>query len=49
MQGMIAFLILAASLALSVLIAVLTHGHVLFLFLPLAFGLPLAALFRRRP
>jgi hypothetical protein len=45
---MIALLILAASLALSLAVALLTHGQVLLLFLPLAFGLPLAALFRGR-
>jgi hypothetical protein len=46
---MLALLILAAALALAVAVAVLSHGHVLLVFLPLAFGLPLAALFRRKP
>jgi hypothetical protein len=44
----VALLIVVGSVALSVLIAVATHGHVLFLALPLVFGLPLAGLFRRR-
>ncbi|MDB5479916.1 MAG: hypothetical protein JWO83_969 [Caulobacteraceae bacterium] len=49
-MGVIGFAILIGSLALSVLIAVATHGHVLFFFLPLIFGLPIAGLFsRRRP
>jgi hypothetical protein len=46
---MIALLILAASLALSLVVAIATGGHLLLFFLPLAFGLPLAALFRRKP
>jgi len=49
-MGVIAVAILIGSLALSALIAVATHGHVLFIALPLLFGLPLAGLFgRRRP
>jgi len=43
-----ALVIVLGSVALSALIAVATHGHVLFLALPLVFGLPLAGLFRRR-
>ena len=39
--------ILLAALALSVLIVVLTHGHVLFLGIPLLFGVPLAGIFGR--
>jgi hypothetical protein len=41
-------LILVISIALSVLLAVLTHGHVLFFGLPLVIGLPLAGVFGRR-
>jgi hypothetical protein len=43
-----AVLILIGSVLLSVLIAIATRGHVLFLALPLVFGLPLAGLLRRR-
>ena len=39
--------ILLAASALSVVIAVLTHGHVLFLGIPLLVGLPLAGVFGR--
>jgi len=45
---MIGLLILVAAVALSVAVAVLTHGHVVFIALPLLFGLPLAGLFGRR-
>lgn len=49
-MGVIGIAILLGSLALSALIAVATHAHVVFFFLPLIFGLPLAGLFgRRRP
>lgn len=41
-------LILLASLLLSVLLAVLSHGHIVVFLLPLAFGLPLAGVLRRR-
>ena len=44
----IGFVILLAALALSVAIAVLSHGYVLFIGLPLLFGLPLAGVFGRR-
>ena len=40
--------ILIAALGLSVAIGLLTHGHVLFLGLPLLVGAPLATLFGRR-
>ena len=39
--------ILVAASALSVVIAVLTHGHVLLVGIPLLFGLPLAGVFGR--
>jgi hypothetical protein len=44
----VAVLIVIGSVLLSVLVAAASHGHVLFLALPLVFGLPLAGLFRRR-
>jgi hypothetical protein len=47
-MGVIGFAILIGSLALSALIASATHGHVLFIALPLLFGLPLAGFFGRR-
>ena len=40
--------ILLAALGLSVAIGILSHGHVLFLGLPLLIGAPLATLFGRR-
>ena len=40
--------ILATALGLSVAIGILSHGHVLFLGLPLLVGAPLATLFGRR-
>jgi hypothetical protein len=45
---MLPLLILVASLALSGLIAVATHGRVVILLLPLMFGLPLAGVLHRR-
>jgi hypothetical protein len=42
------FLILAISILLSVVLAIVTHGHVLFFGLPLVIGLPLAGIFGRR-
>lgn len=44
----VGLLILIASLVLTAVIAWLSHGHVLFVFLPLLIGAPLASLFRRR-
>ncbi len=44
----ISLAILLAAVALSVALAVLSHGHVLFIGLPLLFGVPLAGMFRRR-
>ena len=41
-------ILIAASLALSALVAFLTHGQVLFLALPLLIGLPLAGLLKGR-
>ena len=40
--------ILLFSVALSVAVAAFSHGHVLFIGLPLLFGLPLAGLLGRR-
>ena len=40
--------ILLATVVLSVAIAVLSRGHILFIGLPLLFGLPLAGVFGRR-
>jgi hypothetical protein len=49
-MGVIGLAILIGSLALSALIAVVTHEHVRLIALPLLFWLPLAGLFgRRRP
>ena len=44
----LALAILLASVALSVAITCLSHGHVVLIALPLLFGLPLAGFFRRR-
>ena len=44
----IGLVILLIALALSVGIAVLSHGHILLIGLPLLFGLPLAGMFGRR-
>ena len=46
-MSLIGLVILIASLALSVAIAVLSHGHVLFIGLPLLLGVPLAGVFGR--
>ncbi len=40
--------ILLVALALSVAVAVFSHGHILFIGLPLLFGVPLAGMFGRR-
>jgi hypothetical protein len=45
---MLPLLIVLGSLALSVVVAVLSHGQVMVLLLPLVLGLPLAGLARRR-
>ena len=44
----IGLLILLASIALSVAITVLSHGHVALIALPLLIGVPLAGVFGRR-
>jgi hypothetical protein len=40
--------ILLGSILLSVVIAVISHGHMIFIGLPLLFGLPLAGILGRR-
>ncbi len=47
-MSLIGWLIIAVSAALTALIAIATHGHVLFVCLPLLFGLPLAGAVGRR-
>ena len=47
-MSMLGLVILLVALALSVGVGVLSHGHVLFIGLPLLFGLPLAGVFGRR-
>ncbi|HEY1928629.1 MAG TPA: hypothetical protein VGG92_14270 [Caulobacteraceae bacterium] len=42
------WLILLVALAISVAITLATHGHFVLVALPLLFGAPLAAIFRRR-
>ncbi len=44
----VGLIILLAALGLSLAVGVLSHGHILFIGLPLLFGAPLAALFGRR-
>ena len=44
----VGLVILFAAIALSVAIAVLSRGHILFIGLPLLFGIPLAGVFGRR-
>ncbi len=41
-------IIILASIALSAALALISHGHILFLGLPLVIGLPLAGLSSRR-
>ena len=45
---MLGLVILLLALALSAAIALLSHGHILFIGLPLLFGVPLAGVFGRR-
>ena len=47
-MNFIGLTILLVALAFSIAIAVLSHGHILFIGLPLLFGAPLAGVFGRR-